>query len=421
MPNLHASSRAAAARAPGRAEPGPLASSRREFLLRSFAGITLMAGGAPLWAGCQGGGSSGGAAAGSNLGALTLGTPDANGLALAEGFSSRVVARSGERPVPASAYLWHGAPDGGATFASDDGGWVYVSNAELLGGNGGVGALSFAPDGSLRDAYPILSGTTRNCAGGATPWGSWLSCEEFANGRVHECDPHGREAAVVRPELGVFQHEGAAIDPATQIFYLTEDQPDGRLYRFVPAGQRGDGTPEYAGGSLEVAEVMGALGGPVVWHALPDPSGSSTATRHQVAASTPFAGGEGIAEQAGVVYFSTKHDNRIWALDIRSDELSVLYDAADFASPVLTGVDNVTVSPWGDVLVAEDGGNLEIVAITPGGDVVPVVRIANHPLSEVTGPAFDPSGSRLYFSSQRGAAGQSSAGITYEVEGPFGG
>jgi secreted PhoX family phosphatase len=88
---------------------------------------------------------------------------------------------------------------------------------------------------------------------------------------------------------------------------------------------------------------------------------------------------------------------------------------------VLTGVDNVVVSPWGDVLVAEDGGNQEIVAITPTGDVVPVVRIATHPQSEVTGPDFDPSGARLYFSSQRGATGRSADGITYEVTGPFGG
>jgi len=396
---------------------GPLGSSRREFLVRSLAGISLLGAG-PLWSGCHDGGSSGSAPTRSNLAALALEAPDANGLQLSEGFRSRVVARSGERPVAASAYVWHAAPDGGATFASDDGGWIYVSNAELA--SGGVGALSFAPDGSLRDAYSILSGTIRNCAGGATPWGTWLSCEEFAGGRVHECDPYGREPAVVRPELGVFQHEAVAVDPVTHFFYLTEDVPDGRLYRFVPVGRRGDGRPEYAGGSLEVAQVIGSPGGRVVWHPLPDPSGSPTPTRLQVAASTRFAGGEGIDVRDGIVYFSTKHDNRVWALDTRSDELSVLYDAASFAVPVLTGVDNVVVSPWGDVLVAEDGGNLEIVALTPGGDVNPVVRIANHPLSEVTGPAFDPSGTRLYFSSQRGAAGRSNAGITYEVEGPFG-
>ncbi|MGH0030587.1 MAG: alkaline phosphatase PhoX [Myxococcota bacterium] len=399
---------------------GVVAGNRREFLVRGAASLLWLAG-APLVAGCRGGGGGGSAAAGSNIDDFVLEAPDANGLQLPQGFRSRVVARSGERPVAASAYTWHDAPDGGAVFASDDGGWVYVSNSEISNGLGGVGALSFAPDGSVRDAYPILAGTSRNCAGGATPWGTWLSCEEVDGGQVHECDPEGLAAASVRPELGAFNHEAVAVDPDSQVLYLTEDEPDGRLYRFVPAGRRGDGTPEYAGGSLEVAEMRGATGGPVLWHALSDPSGASVPTRRQVAVSTAFDGGEGIAWHDDVVYFSTKGDDRVWAYDLQLEEIDLLYDRASSPTPILRGVDNVTVSPWGDVLVAEDGGNQEIVALTPQGGVVPVVRVVGHPQSEVTGPAFDPSGTRLYFSSQRGAAGQSSDGVTYEVEGPFGG
>lgn len=75
------------------------------------------------------------------------------------------------------------------------------------------------------------------------------------------------------------------------------------------------------------------------------------------------------------------------------------------------------MSPWGDVLVAEDRGNRE--THTPGG-IVPVVRITGHPLLEVTGPAFDPSRTHLCFSSQRGSTGRSRDGVTYEIEGPFG-
>ena len=82
-------------------------------------------------------------------------------------------------------------------------------------------------------------------------------------------------------------------------------------------------------------------------------------------------------------------------------------------------MDNVTVSPSGEVLVAEDGGDMQIVAITPSGEILPIMQVANHPNSEVTGPAFDPSGTRLYFSSQRGAAGTSSDGVTYEISGPI--
>ena len=97
--------------------------------------------------------------------------------------------------------------------------------------------------------------------------------------------------------------------------------------------------------------------------------------------------------------------------------MTILYDAARYAAPLLTGVDNVTVSPNGDVLVAEDGGNMQIVAISPAGTLRPLVQIVGHPLSEVTGPALHPSGTRLYFSSQRGATGSPSDGVTYELSG----
>jgi secreted PhoX family phosphatase len=83
-------------------------------------------------------------------------------------------------------------------------------------------------------------------------------------------------------------------------------------------------------------------------------------------------------------------------------------------------VDNVTTSAAGEVIVAEDGGDMQIVAISAKG-VAPIMQIEGHRQSEVTGPAFDPSGTRLYFSSQRGASGFSSDGVTYEVSGPFSG
>ena len=132
-----------------------------------------------------------------------------------------------------------------------------------------------------------------------------------------------------------------------------------------------------------------------------------------------FDGAEGVWYDAGHVYFTTKVSNRVWDLDVDAQRITVLYDAADFGDDApLTGVDNVVVSRAGDLYVAEDGGNVEIVVISAEREVAQLLRLVGHDSSELTGPAFDPAGGRLYFSSQRGADGRGS-GVTYEVSGPF--
>ena len=83
--------------------------------------------------------------------------------------------------------------------------------------------------------------------------------------------------------------------------------------------------------------------------------------------------------------------------------------------PILQGVDNVEATGSGELLVAEDGGDMQIVVVDPSGRALPLLQIVGHDRSEITGPAFSPDHSRLYFSSQRGASGRSSDGVTYEV------
>ncbi len=321
--------------------------------------------------------------------------------------------------MPGSGYNWHSAPDGGATFATPDGGWIYVSNSEMGNRNGGAGALRFDAAGQLIDSYSILDNTSDNCAGGLTPWDTWLSCEETDNGNVWECDPFGGFIPVRLPALGVFNHEAAAVDPVTGVVYLSEDKLDSGFYRFIANAMIPGGLPDLSSGTLQVLEIINGVEGPVRWHDVPDPSANMQETRYQVAETSRFNRGEGLWFDSAFVYLATTGDNRIWAYDVQNEEISVLYDDNFFASPILQGVDNLTVSPRGDVIVAEDNGDMQLVAITPSGEVLPIMQILGQDNSEITGPAFDPSYSRLYFSSQRGMSGQSGGGITFEVQGPF--
>jgi secreted PhoX family phosphatase len=333
--------------------------------------------------------------------------PDGLGLLLPEGFRARVVARYDE-PVGASAYRWHLFPDGGACFAVDDGGWIYVSNSEVPNaGEGGAGAIRFDTGGEIVDAYSILSGTTMNCAGGIGIGGTWWSCEETEGGRVFECFPDGSRDARELP-FGRFVHEAVCVDEAGGFAYLTEDRPDGRLYRIAI-----DGDPHDAG-PLEGASVDGD--GAVSWLEIPDPLAEQATTRTQVPATTAFNGGEGIWFQDGVVWFVTKGDHGVWKLDVAAQRAEQIYRGVD-EEIVLGEPDNVTLTSFGDVLVCEDQGEeQQIVMITPDGVLAPILQLTGQAGSELAGAAMNPLEDRLYVSSQRGGSG---GGLTYEIAGPF--
>ena len=107
--------------------------------------------------------------------------------------------------------------------------------------------------------------------------------------------------------MGAFTHEAAAADVVNRCIYLTEDRPDGALYRFVPKTW-GD----LSEGPLQVlTETAGVLG----WATVPDPYGNPVPTRNQVPGTKRFAGGEGAAMSRGRLVFTTKGDNR--GLDLR--------------------------------------------------------------------------------------------------------
>jgi hypothetical protein len=411
------------------------------------------------------------------------------------GFSARVVAKALHVPGPSSPLdaalhtgtdAWHPFPDGGAVFDRPDGGWSLVSNCEMplppstgvigttvadvvgyhgggggLPMTGGVSALDFDAAGRVLGARRLLDRTYVNCAGGATPWGTWLSCEEWDAGLVWEVDPTGSRPARPLPAMGSFSHEAAAVDPdasgGAAAVYLTEDEHDGLLYRFVPT----DPHDLAAGGALFALAVDG--GGAVSWlpvepregvmldyqddwlgRVFTDPAQRyplGTPVRYTVPGATAFDGGEGCWCAGGHVYFTTKGDNRVWDLDLASSTLSVLTEPATPGNDDLQGVDNVLAHRGGTLLVAQDDWELKVQAVDPAtGAVTTVVRMEGEghtrlptggvlpggldsfERSEVTGLAFRygrlaGEGDRLYCNSQR----YDGFGISYEISGDWGG
>ncbi len=325
-----------------------------------------------------------------------------------KGSVIRQVAQSNLPVIGGNKFVWHSAPDGGACFATEDNGWIYVSNSEIKNKKGGVGAIRFNNEGEIVDAYSILNNTSRNCAGGKTPWDTWLSCEESGDhGQVYECDPTGEKAAIVRPAMGSFNHEAAAVDPDSGYVYLTEDTRDGCFYRFKPHNKY-----DLSVGILEVAVPNKNV---LSWKKIDDPLAQTKPTRYQIMDAARFKGGEGIVYHNKQVFFTTKIDNVVWSYHTQTYLISKVYDASDYQLPLLTGVDNIEVSQSGELLVAEDGGNMQIIALDHNYDPHVLVDIKGQDRSEITGPAFSPDGKRLYFSSQRGKTGKSEDGITYEV------
>lgn len=156
----------------------------------------------------------------------------------------------------------------------------------------------------------------------------------------------------------------------------------------------------------------------ISWVAVNPTIASHVRRQHGGPRGTAFDGNEGVWYHDGHVFFTAKVDDRVFDIELAAQTMTVMWAADNYDSPILSGVDNLTMDKAANLYVAEDGGNMELVLISAAGRrVAPFLRVMNQPNSEITGPAFTPDGSRLYFSSQRGRA--NGLGITYEVRGPF--
>ncbi|MBY0374579.1 MAG: PhoX family protein [Bryobacteraceae bacterium] len=404
---------------------------------------------------------------------------------LPEGFSYHAFSRTGERLD--DGYFVPSLHDGMGAFRGPDGMTILVRNHEV--GAGGINAGPFLNNPELynrtdksliydpgRGVAPSLGGTTtlvydtknkrlvrsylsstgmvRNCAGGETPWGTWITCEETnqrATGNFEK--DHGYNFEIpARMEMGIepprpliamgrFNHEAIAVDVRTSIVYQTEDRGDGLFYRYIPSrpnsvihggnlqalairDRASFDTRNYTSRVMPLGQTFDCY-----WVDIEDVTSPNDNLRAQGFAkgAARFSRGEGIWASREGFYFACTDGGQTRKGQIfryvpspfegRCEEERYPGKLELFVEPndgnLIDNADNLTVAPWGDIYLTEDGPNPNfIVGVTPRGEVFPFGRNRVGDSAEMAGACFSPDGTTLFVNIQ-------TPGITLAITGPW--
>lgn len=410
-------------------------------------------------------------------------------LDLPKGFSYKIISEKGKKM--SDGFFVPGAPDGMATFSGTNGKTILIRNHEITAGNSSIGPfgkknelLSKIDKNKLYDfgkglqpgmggtttlvynektgqvelEYLSLAGTIRNCAGGPTPWNSWITCEETIekvggmdgalekdhgyNFEVPASDKIGLAEPIPIKAMGRFNHEAICVDPRTNIVYLTEDRPDSLIYRFIPSQTKNI----RKGGKLQALVISESrMADTRNWTDLKLPKfpvqqkfnvewidmdnvespDDDLRIRGFDKGAARFARGEGMwfgnnemffactnggANQQGQIFKYIPGIKEGTPQEKENPGKLELFIEPD-NSEILKSCDNLTVSPWGDLIVCEDDKAPNILGVTPQGEIYKFGRNVGYE-SEFAGATFSPTGKTLFVNIQGG-------GITLAITGPW--